>query len=251
MIIKNANSNDIFPLRRLWEQGFGDTEAYLDAFFRTAFSPDRCRCLFLGGRIAAAHYWLTGHFSGGKVAYIYAVATEKSHRGQGLCRTLMENTHGYLRQRGFTGVVLVPASERLRRYYEKMGYRDFGGIEERTYVAGDTQIPVWEITSEEYGNLRAELLPKDGVEQGRETLAFLATQGKFYAGEGFVLTAIRDGDHVFVPELLGGCANPEALVAALQVTTATVRTAGEKPFAMYLPLTENGKTPTYFGLALD
>lgn len=251
MIIKNANTNDIFPLRQLWKQAFGDSDAYLDAFFRTAFSPSRCRCLFLGGRIAAAHYWLTGSFSGGKVAYIYAVATQEAYRKQGLCKKLMENTHRYLEKRGYAGAVLVPATEQLRAYYKKLGYRDFGGMQERACVAAEEMPEVWEITPEEYGKRRVELLPENGVMQGWETLAFLATQGKFYAGDGFICTAVRDGDHIFIPELLGTCTNPEGLVGALQAITGTVRTPGETPFAMYLPLTEKEETPTYFGLALD
>lgn len=251
MIIKNANTNDIFPLRQLWKQAFGDSDAYLDAFFRTAFSENRCRCLFLGGRIAAAHHWLRGSFSGGKVAYFYAVATEEQHRGQGLCKKLMENTHRYLKERGYAGVVLVPATERLRAYYKRLGYRDFGGMQERSYVASEQMLPLREVTPAEYAKLRLALLPQGGVVQEQETLDFLVTQGKFYAGDGFLLTAISDADHVFIPELLGNCTQIEALVASLQATTGTVRTVGEKPFAMYLPLTENDQMPSYFGLALD
>ena len=70
----------------LWQQAFGDSRVFIDGFFRTGYSPDRCRFLERDGRLAAILYWFDCQWAGKKVAYIYSVATDKDFRGQGLCR---------------------------------------------------------------------------------------------------------------------------------------------------------------------
>ena len=78
-------------LRQLWQEAFGDSNAFLDGFFDTAFSPDRCLCVFEED-LAAAVYWFDCRFAGRKIAYLYALATKKSHRGRGIARALAEET---------------------------------------------------------------------------------------------------------------------------------------------------------------
>ena len=94
--------------RRLWQEAFGDTDDFLDSFFRTAYSPDRCRCILDGDRIAAILYWMDCSLENERLAYIYAVVTCPEYRGKGLCRQLMEDTHGLLAARGYAGAILVP-----------------------------------------------------------------------------------------------------------------------------------------------
>ena len=64
---------EISSLRRLWKEAFGDTDEFLDAFFSTGFSPDRCRSITMEGETAAAAYWLPCVCQGQPFAYIYAV----------------------------------------------------------------------------------------------------------------------------------------------------------------------------------
>ena len=97
MIINQPQSSHIPALRQLWKQAFGDPDAFLDGFFETGFSPDRCRCIMLDQQILAALYWFDCTWNGKKIAYLYAVATDLQYRGNGLCRALMENTHLHLK----------------------------------------------------------------------------------------------------------------------------------------------------------
>jgi len=53
MLTDHPASHHIPQLRQLWKTAFGDTDAFLDSFFRTAFSPVRCRCILEEDRIAA------------------------------------------------------------------------------------------------------------------------------------------------------------------------------------------------------
>ena len=110
-------------LEALWQEAFGDTEEFIDGFFCTAFSPARCRCAILDGKIIAALYWMDVRTDDRRFAYLYAVAVAKSHRKQGLGKALLADTQAHLAFRGYDGVLLVPGSGDLRSYYEKLGYR--------------------------------------------------------------------------------------------------------------------------------
>ena len=242
---------EISSLRRLWKEAFGDTDEFLDAFFSSGFSPDRCRSITLEGETAAAAYWLPCVCQNQPFAYIYAVATAKRHRGKGLCRRLMEDIHSVLKEQGYAGAILVPQDEGLRRMYAGFGYRSGSPIQEFTAVASDTSIPLRRINSREYAEARRQLLPPDAVLQERESLAFLETQVNFYAGDGFILAAsVKDGN-LFAPELLGN-ADPGGILTSLDAKDGTFRTiGGNEPFAMFLPLTVNCPVPGHFAFAFD
>ncbi len=125
-------------LRLLWQEAFGDSEEFLDTFFNTAFSPDRCRCVTINGQVIAALYWFnctrktdnTNTLTNTPIAYIYAVATAEEYRGCGICHKLMENTHTHLAGLGYEGAILVPGDEGLFRLYENMGYHACAYINE-------------------------------------------------------------------------------------------------------------------------
>lgn len=250
MTIKHPTPSHIPALRELWHQAFGDTPDYLDHFFRTAFSPNRCRCMESNGKIVSALYWLDCSCRGEKLAYLYAVATDTAYRGQGLCHRLMADTHALLKEAGYAGAVLVPGSESLFRFYENMGYRTFGGIREFTAAANSSTLSLRQTDIAEYAALRKTRLPQNGIVQEGPTLAFLQTQAEFYVGTDVLLAVSRNNDHAFVPELLGDPALAGNILSALDCKTGTFRTPGKAPFAMYLPL-NSMEAPGYFGFALD
>ena len=45
MTIDFPSHLQISDLRSLWKEAFGDGDVFLDAFFETAFTPRRCRCI--------------------------------------------------------------------------------------------------------------------------------------------------------------------------------------------------------------
>ena len=233
----------IFQLRSLWKEAFGDTDAFLDSFFETAFSPDRCRYIAIDGCVAAALYWFDCRCDGAKLAYIYAVATAKMHRGKGLCATLMANTHEHLKAAGYAGSILVPGEKGLFSMYEKMGYAPFGGMDTLTCQAA-APIALREISPAEYATLRLQYLPPHGVAQ--EGMEFLATYATLYAGSDFILATTEETGL----ELLGNTAAAPGILAALGKKEGRFRMSGKQPFAMYRPLT-NTPAPSYFGIAFD
>jgi predicted N-acetyltransferase YhbS len=237
-------------LRTLWKEAFGDEDAFLDIFYTHGFQFDRCRCITENGKVVAALYWFDCILSGRPVAYLYAVATDKHHRGKGLCRTLLENTHHHLKYLGYDGCILVPGDEGLARMYEKMGYASCTCIREFSCAAAAEPVILRQIGAEEYCRLRRQFLPERGVIQEGDGITFFQNIAHFYAGEDFLAAVSRD-EPSHIAELLG---NPDAapgILAALHLTKGNFRAPGEeKSFAMYYPMSDL-PAPGYFGLAFD
>lgn len=251
MTIDYPTFEQISGLRTLWEGAFGDTDAFLDSFFETAFSPLHCRCITDNGQVLAALYWFDCVCGGSKIAYIYAVATQKASRGQGLCSRLMEDTHTVLSQTGYAGALLVPGSEGLFRFYEKMGYKVCTYRDRFAVTAADTPAAVQALTPDAFAAKRARMLPASAVVQDGENLAFLAGFADFYSGDNFLLAAHREQDTLVGIELLGDASNAAGIVKALGCAKGEFYTPGDTlPFSMYYPL-HPGKEPTYFGFAFD
>lgn len=252
MKIDHPSPRHIPQLRRLWQDAFGDPDAFLDSFFRTAYSPHRCLCIFADDQIAAVLYWIDCTLEYQKLAYIYAVVTRPEFRGRGLCRTLLGETHARLKIRGYSSAVLVPQQESLRAMYAGMGYRDMGGLSEVRCMAGASAIPVRAIGAGEFSILRRSMIPDGGILQEGEGLAFLSEQLQFYAGQDFLLAAREEKGVLFGVELLGDPDTVPGILNALGCIRGTFRMPGsEKPFAMVFPLTLDAKIPKYLGFAFD
>lgn len=239
-------------LKALWKEAFGDTDLFLDAFFDVGFSPRRCRCIPDGEGIAAALYWFDVYMQEQKFAYLYAVATAAERRNQGLFARLLSDTKEVLIRGGYAGIVLVPQDAGLCRMYEKFGFVCCSTMD--AFAAGAGQIPAGmrEIGAAEYACLRKKMLPAGGVLQEGELLAFLATQCRFWTGDGWLAVGqVLDGKLVCA-EILGDRNAAAGLVRALGVPVGEFRAAGKSvPFAWYLPLKADCGRPAYFALALD
>lgn len=245
-------TTDVPALKALWKQAFGDTDGFIDGFFRVGFSPARCCVLEQSGKPAAALYWFDCLWEDKKIAYIYGVATDMDFRGQGLCRKLMDKTHRHLQETGYAGAVLVPADTGLYRMYEKMGYRGFCHVEKQTVIAAEPAVAVQRIPREEYARLREKLLPAGGIVQGMQMLQFYETYGSFYTADGRIFCAAREEDTLYIQEFLGDPAALPGIVAALDCKAAKLRLpGGDQNFAMYHSFTNKEDMPTYFGIALD
>lgn len=239
-------------LRKLWQEAFGDPEETLDGFFATGFSQDRHHCILENGIPVSALYWFDCELGGSKLAYIYAVATKKSHRGKGLARRLMDETHKILTNRSYAGAILVPGEESLFAYYEKLGYRAATQMHEFSCAWADMPINLRKIHATEYTRLRKALLPEDSVVQDGAALDFLETQAGLYTGNGFLLAAAENNGALQAQEFLGDPALAPRILRALHCPEGHFRTPGNgRAFSMLLPLQDDCPLPRYFGLALD
>lgn len=251
MTIDGPKCDQIRQLRWLWQEAFGDTEAFLNSFFSLAFSPDRCRCVTEDGRVTAALYWFDCLCQGEKLAYLYAVATAKDCRGRGLCRSLLEDTHAHLKNKGYAGTILVPADDALRQMYGRMGYLPAAAVAEFTCPAGERPVALQTLTAEQYSFRRQKMLPADAVNQEGPLIDLLADQCGLFGGEDFLLAAWVEGGVLHTEEFLGSRAAAPGIVTALGAEKGVFRAPGwDKPFAMYRPLGKGCPKPGYFGIAL-
>ena len=239
-------------LRKLWTEAFGDGDEYLDLFFETGYSPTRCRCVTEDGCVTAALYWLDLYCHGQRMAYLYAVATGKAHRGKGLCRRLMEDTHQVLRSRGYYGAVLSPGDAGLARMYGTMGYSHCSSISQYRCTAGKEPVELTRADVNTYNAKRNALLPEGGLQLGKAAAAFLEAQAELYVGEQLTLAALRTEKGLFSIELLGDVEAASGILKALNCESGIFRTPGSNhPFAMFCPLKESAIPPTYLGIAFD
>ncbi len=242
--------SQIGSLKSLWQEAFGDSDTFLDGFWRTAFASQRCLCISEEGEIVSALYWLDCEYVGKQIAYIYAVATAKAFRGKGYCHALMADAHRILLENGYAAAVLVPGNENLVRFYEEMGYRPCGGIHSFSTLAESPAAPLRAVTATEYGRLRRNYLPVGSIIQEGESLDFLETYAQLFAGEDFLLALYPDGDTAVGLEFLGNPHVAPGILFALGYPQGFFRTSGTEPFALWLPF-EEMPTPTYLGLAFD
>lgn len=232
MIIKKPAPGDIPGLRQLWQQAFGDTDDLLDKFFRVGFSFDRSLCISADGDVAAALYWFDCAWGSKKVAYIYAVATAASHRGKGLCRRLMEETHRHLAECGYAGAVLVPGDPSLTGMYEKFGYRCFCPVQKATSAE---ILNAETISPEEYGGLRQACLGERAVLHSITALKFLDTYGNFYKTENGAFCGYWENESFHFEEILGHLPPQQEVFSE----------------AMYLSLDNTASLPEYFAIPLN
>lgn len=248
----------MLELRTLWKEAFGDNDDFLDMYEKTAFSPDRCQCVTQNDHVVAALYWFDCMFMDKPVAYIYAVATAKKVRGQGICHALMKHTHTHLKMFGYIGAILVPGSPKLFHFYEKMGYKTCTYMDEISfdehplYALEKKTISLHNISADEYAKLRRVNLSKDAILQENENLDFLQTQSDFYAGDNFLMAAHKNGATLNAFEFLGDTSDIPSILHSLECTSGTFRTPGkETPFGMYISFTQDSSLPNYFGFAFD
>jgi len=256
MTIDHPAASQENALRELWKEAFHDTDAYLDLFFREAYSSRRSLCAVEGETPVSAVYWLDCSCRGAKLAYIYALATKKTHQGRGIARALMERVHSLLKEQGYAGVLLVPGTQKLFDYYAALGYQRCTRIQEFVCAGAADEVQLRRITAEDFARQRRDLLsllePRGVIQEG-ENLALLAGQANFYAGQNFLLAARREGDALVGLELLGDAQMAPGILQTLGCVSGSFRTRGNgQDFAMYLPL-DGGAVPppTYFGLAFD
>lgn len=252
MAIDAPTSAQIPQLLRLWNGIFGEYGGFWKLFLETGFSPERCRCITEEGSITASLCWFDVECAGRKMAYLYAVLTDPDHRGKGLCRRLMEDTHEHLTRQGYSASLLVPAEESLRGMYRKMGYEDSTAVTEFSCTAGTEPVSLRAIGPTEFAQLRRGFLLSGGVIQEEANLSFLAGQAQFFTGGDFLMAAYTEEGTLHAMELLGNREAAPGILAALECRQGSFRIPGdEKPFAMFHRLTADAGKPAYFGFAFD
>ncbi len=116
-------------------------------------------------------------------AYLYAVATRPEREGEGLCTELLERTHARLAGEGCRAAVLLPSSEKNRRFYAGRGYRPLSSMAfGRFRDEGGEALPAAPCTAAEYRTLRERFLPEECLLWGEAGLSFMGRWLSLYGG---------------------------------------------------------------------
>ena len=247
MIINHSQKENIPALRQLWQKTFGDTDAFLDSFFSSAFAEARSLCVIEDARILGAVYWFDCIWADKKVAYIYALAVEEACRGQKIGVRLMEEARRVLAEQGYQGICLVPGEDWLFVWYEKLGYRPFGFSRKDCIAAELPAVPVTEVLGEDYCLERNRILGPSAVLQMPECFPFLESFCRFWAGRDYLLCGTLEDGTLYLQEYLGACKNLPGIAAALGAEKAVF----SQMTAMYLSLDGDTALPNYFGIPMD
>lgn len=154
-----GNREDLPALRELWKEAFGDGDSFLDQFFSVAFAPEHSRVAVVDGAVGAALYWFSASCGEQRLAYFYGVATAARLQGRGLCRGLMADTRALLEADGCGGILLVPGSAPLFRFYGRLGYTPCCPQGRMRVRAAGPALPLKPVSPRRYGELRQGLLP--------------------------------------------------------------------------------------------
>lgn len=106
----------------LWQEAFGDSQETVCAIVRAIEKHSK---LFLAkdGNVPVSMLFAVRERVGEHtISYIYAVATKKSHRGQGLAAKLLSFAEQHLQDEGVSACLLSPAEQSLIAYYARLGY---------------------------------------------------------------------------------------------------------------------------------
>lgn len=106
-------------LKQIYNETFGDNDnKFEDDLFENCFKY--CKYLEDGGKITSLLFALPCKIEEKEALYIFAVVTDKEHRGKGLAIKLIEQIK---KENKDKILILRPASESLVEYYSKLGFK--------------------------------------------------------------------------------------------------------------------------------
>ncbi|MCI8526084.1 MAG: GNAT family N-acetyltransferase [Oscillospiraceae bacterium] len=266
-----SRRGDVPALKALWKQAFGDGDACIGAFFDTLYRPETVLTVREDEQVRAMVCWLPETICFGRrgwpAAYLYAVATEESARGRGLCGRLLAYAAGFLASQGFRTLLLVPGEASLRGFYARHGYADYTAVSLLEAEAAPGAGRLEEVSAPEYLELREAMLAgRAYVSCPVPVLSYQRAVARQYGGglyrlerDGYTALACAALDaagRAVVYELLTPAVprdDAAFLAHALGADRALARTpGGETPFAMARWLAPPPDCPPpYLGIALD
>lgn len=125
-MIRFSTYEDIPQLRLLWKEVFGDSDAFLDLYFKQMFVPEQCVLSVEGVQLVAAMQLLPYNARiKGKIyhgRYIFAVMTSPTHRKQGHMQAMFDFVFENINRELISFLFLIPQENYLFDVYAKFGF---------------------------------------------------------------------------------------------------------------------------------
>lgn len=126
-MITFARKDEVAELKRLWLEAFGEDES-ATLFYNLAFEEIEVVVYKIQNEIVSMLHCIPCRLIGDKEeyngVYLYALATDKRFRGQGIMGKLIENVKNNLKEDNMDFLYLIPADAGLYDYYGKYGFTD-------------------------------------------------------------------------------------------------------------------------------
>ena len=116
----------------LWKEVFGDSDSIIAQFMQNHYRKSNMFSVEENGRLVSMLHLVTFNCNGHNVGYIYAVATAAEARKRGYATQLLKDAIAEGKRRGLAALLLIPASEDLRKYYNRFGFKGSYHIEFQT-----------------------------------------------------------------------------------------------------------------------
>lgn len=116
---RKALDIDVNSLKELWLNTFEDTQTAVELFFERKFICDIAYVATENQQIVSMLYLLPASVNGIKSCYLYAAATKKAYRGQGIMGHLIDYA---LKNVDAQLCITLPATESLYDFYGRFGF---------------------------------------------------------------------------------------------------------------------------------
>ncbi len=245
MIVKAENKH-ISDICELWHEAFGDEHdiilEYLDFLLPYIYVAEiDGKAVSMATAIPVTFRELCGR-------YVYAVATKKELRGQGLGSEILN----FLKESRADFLVLVPAEKSLFEYYENRGfYSSNMKLKKDIYKAKETNVEAVKVSPKEYLQKRRKY-KENVIAFDEQTLAFAGKMydGEFLKTETGIAFCFCHGKKVIVKEILAEDASKtlDAICAyyGKKIAEYAVENYEGQEFFMTYP-----KLDVYFNIAMD
>ncbi len=258
-MIRAYNEADYASVVALWQEAFGDAKEDIDpclnAFKDDLFVYQKEDCI-------VAMFMLLPLTRGSEDGYyIYAVATLKSARGQGIATKLLDYAKEKTEKGNKAFLALVPAKPALFDFYEKRGFTAGTLMRKKTYKKdelADTSLSIRPVTPHAYFILRENFFKNVSLTawsaEMLEKIENIYGECFYEASDGSFCMAYAIGDKLIIPEICLNDATAEEVVSALakpfNVTCAeaVLLDKNGEPFAMFYP---SNFADSYFNIAIN
>lgn len=258
MKYQRAKKSDLPLLTKLWCTCFGDQESDVREFWKIF---DKISVFVAQEKAPAAMLCalpielLDEDGQPHPSSYLYAVCTAPQHRKKGICAKLMAYAETELKKEGFEFACLVPSSESLFSFYDKLGYKTAFYHKKYEISADKATAKITKINAAAYQNLRQMQLYSEFADYDESLIALNSGLYRIETTD-FVFCAVADKheDTLIIRELLPDNEGAAAALAAhLRCAKAQVRTIGtESAFGMAKSLCGLPEPScSYLGLAFD
>ena len=194
--IAKANTSHIDILKKLWKDGFGDDEKYIDFFFANKFS-DCIPLVVLNKDIAIGAAYLmpvsTYEFSKFKKGYYaYAITISPEYRKLGFGKFLIEAMCSYATDNN-KFIILCPADEKLCDYYASCGFIENAYITRKIIYPENKfeKMDYIDLDTTTFKQLRDKCFEKNIIWDSK-SLKYVISENKITHGQSICITHNRN-----------------------------------------------------------